>query len=407
MALRTALGHLLVVRRRRVHEHLARRVAEDLIGVPVLDDEEPAGTQPREHALERCARRTVLVAAVVEHEVDGLAVEARVEDTAEVGGVGLVHAVVGVHGVGETTPFDELGQRGEGRGLEVDRDQVARVRDEGDQGGAAAFGDAELDDVAAGEALAELAVALHQRQGLDDEEALGGRAGHVLADELDAVDREAVTGQDPVDRARRRRRRGAASGCRDRARPSRRGYRSRARAPGRPTAASGDVDRVAVRLDELDERRADALESRRDRRIDLGRHLRRGEPGGEPAEHGAAVARDLEARDRPRPARIVDAAAGDVGLREVVGHPADVHEVPVLEVLEPVAVVLEEDVQDLAGVVEEVPPAGVLQDLPGGVGDVRDRPTGSPPPSGPPCPRSRARRYIEKCGLPNRKPSGA
>ena len=136
---------------------------------------------------------------VVDDEIERPGPKLGVDDLGQPLPVALIDAVVRSHDVGQAVRLGELGERDERLRFEVDGDELARLREQREQRRAAAFGDPELEDRAALELSAHLAVLVDERQRLDDEEAIRGRLGCVLADELDVVDEEGVPGKDAVD----------------------------------------------------------------------------------------------------------------------------------------------------------------------------------------------------------------
>ena len=87
------------------------------------------------------------VGCVVDHEIERDAAELLGDQPAQPRIVGLVELVIGVQPVTQIVLVDELLERGRRVALEVEGNEPFEVGEHGDEGGAAALADAELDDV--------------------------------------------------------------------------------------------------------------------------------------------------------------------------------------------------------------------------------------------------------------------
>ncbi|MEZ5140595.1 MAG: hypothetical protein R2711_18005 [Acidimicrobiales bacterium] len=175
--------------------------------VPVLDGVDPAGSQPREQQVERRERLVVAVRGVVEDQVERFGAHRRERGEQGVA-IALVHAVDRMHPIAEAAGLDQPVERPDPLGGEVHGHQLVGPGVEGEEGGAAALGDAQLDDPLGTEAVDQPQRRLEQRPGLPDDEALVG--GEVAAEdgdeELGAVDAQAraVPGELPIPHGERR-----------------------------------------------------------------------------------------------------------------------------------------------------------------------------------------------------------
>ncbi len=109
----------------------------EMMRVPVLDDEQAARTQSREEHVERRACRFEQMGSVVDDEVESTVAELGIDDLAQSRLIRLVDAVVRTHDIGEPTLCDELLQPNDWLLVELERDESARFREQGDQRSAA------------------------------------------------------------------------------------------------------------------------------------------------------------------------------------------------------------------------------------------------------------------------------